>query len=697
MPAFEIGPGSAHPAGVSASPGGVNFSLFSQAATEVVLLLFEHPTDLEPMQTVRLDPFKNKTFHFWHVFVRGCGTHISYAYRIDGPARPSEGHRFNANKVLVSPFARGLHKELWSRTNAIGPEDNQHTSLRCAIVDPTYDWEGDRPLTRPMHESIIYEMHVGGLTRSPSSGVRHPGTFAGVIEKIPYLQALGVTAVELLPVCEFDDSNVSVNPAGDIVRNFWGYSTIAFFSPHSGYCTQAPPAASHAVEFKDMVKALHRAGIEVILDVVFNHTDEGNENGPTHSFRGIDNRTFYLLDPADPAVYLNFSGVGNTINANHPVTQKLIVDCVRYWVNDMHVDGFRFDEGSILSRGEDGRPLSHPPVIWQIEFDDGLADTKLIAEAWDAAGLYQVGHFPGDRWAEWNGQYRDDVRRFLRGEPGLIAAVAARLGGSADIFEARGQSPVNSINFVTGHDGFTLNDLFSYNTKHNEANGEGNRDGTDNNYSWNCGVEGPSADPAVEQLRIRMIKNACVVLMLSRGVPMLLSGDEARRTQRGNNNAYNQDNPTGWFNWTLTETNAGLLRFFQRMVAFRKAHPALRQPYFYRGQTNERGLVDIVWHGTRMFSPGFTDPNGRALAFTIAGFQGDADLHVMMNMFWEPLDFEVPVDPRRAWRVAVDTFATATPGGSYTDIFDPGHEPAFTGRTCTVNPRSIVVLVSELA
>jgi isoamylase len=690
MPPFEIEPGRAHPPGVTTSGEGVNFCLFSQSATEVTLLLFARSDDLEPVQTIRFDPFTNKTFHFWHVFVRGLRPGVSYAFRIDGPFDPAAGQRFNPNKVLISPYARGLSRQLWKRSNAVGPEDNLATSMRCAVVDlSAYDWEGDRPLKRPRHDSIIYEMHVGGLTRSPSSGVRHPGTFDGVVEKIPYLSALGITAVELLPVCEFDDSETTVNDAGDPVRNYWGYSTIGFFSPHSGYSVD-PDGAAHVTEFRDMVKALHRAGIEVILDVVFNHTDEGNEHGPTESFRGIDNQTFYLLDPGNPAVYLNYTGVGNTVNANHPLTQKLIVDCLRYWVEDMHVDGFRFDEGSILARGEDGLPLPHPPVIWQIELDEALAETKLIAEAWDAAGLYQVGHFPGDRWGEWNGQYRDDVRRFLRGDPGLAGAIAARLGGSADIYQARGQAPVNSINFVTVHDGFTLNDLVSYDHKHNDANGEGNRDGIDNNYSWNCGVEGPSGDDAIEQLRVRQIKNACAILMLSRGVPMVLSGDEVRRTQRGNNNTYNQDNPTSWFDWTLVEKNAGVLRFFRRMIAFRKAHDVLTRPRFYRGETNERGLVDIAWHGTKLFSPGFDDPDARALACTIAGFGAAPDLHVMMNMYWQRLDFELPQSGGRAWRVAVNTFEE-----SPLDLPDATARGLVDRRVFPMPGRSIVVLIGS--
>ena len=685
MAIFVTEQGSAHPLGITTYPEGVNFSLFSEAATEVLLLLFDSATAVEPMQTIRFDPLRNKTFHFWHVFLRGCGPGTFYAFRIDGPFDPAAGLRFNPNKVLIGPYAQAISRQLWKRSDAIGPHDNVATSMRCAVVDPSdYDWEGDQPLKRPIHESIIYEVHAGGFTRSPTAGVTHPGTFAGMIEKIPYLQALGVTAVELLPVFEFDDSGVSLNPAGEPIRNYWGYSTIGFFSPHSGYCVDRN-GPSHLNEFRDLVKALHKAGIEVILDVVFNHTDEGNERGPTHSFRGIDNRTFYLLDPRNPAVYLNYSGVGNTLNANHPVPQKFIVDCLRYWVREMHVDGFRFDEGSILARGEDGAPLAHPPVIWQIELDDALADTKVIVEAWDAAGLYQVGHFPGDRWAEWNGRYRDDVRRFVKGDPGLTGVIASRLSGSMDVYQGREQTPENSINFVTVHDGFTMSDLVTYNDKHNEANGEGNRDGMDENLSWNCGVEGPSADPAIDALRARQMKNFFTILMLSRGVPMLLGGDEIRRSQNGNNNAYNQDNPTGWFDWTLAESNREMLRFVQRLVAFRKAHPALSRPSFYTGAINQQGVPDIRWHGTTLNGPGFDDPQARALACTIAGFGGTADLHVMMNMFWEPLDFGIPAGG--GWTIVINTFAS-----SPRDIVDPGAGVPFALPHCPVQGRSIVVL-----
>jgi glycogen operon protein len=485
-------------------------------------------------------------------------------------------------------------------------------------------------------------------------------------------------------VFDFDDSITALNAAGERIRNYWGYSPVGFFSPHAGYCVDGGTA--HANEFRDLVKALHKAGIEVILDVVFNHTDEGNEFGPTYAFRGIDNSSYYLLDPGNPASYLNYSGCGNTFNANHPLPQKLIVDCLRYWVEEMHVDGFRFDEGSILARGENGAPLVHPPVIWQIELDEALADTKMIAEAWDAAGLYQVGHFPGDRWCEWNGRYRDDVRRFVKGDAGVAGAMAARMGGSADIYEARGQTPDNSINFVTVHDGFTLNDLVSYNDKHNDANGEGNLDGINDNLSWNCGVEGPTDDSTVEALRVRQMKNFIAILLLSRGVPMLLGGDERRRTQRGNNNAYNQDNPISWFDWTPSARADELFRFAQQMIALRKSHPALSRPVFYSGAIGRRGRPDIAWHGTRLGRPGFNDPDARALACTIAGIGASADLHVMMNMFWEPLDFEVPVNT--VWRVVVDTFVSPP-----NDIASP-NPITVNGSVHRVDGRSLVVLES---
>jgi isoamylase len=688
--AFAVERGSPHPLGASPMPGGVNFSLFTMNATAVELLLFATHDAPEPFQAIWLDPSVNKSFHFWHVFVRGLQAGAHYAYRVDGPFAAASGHRFNRNKVLTDPYALGNTTAVWKRDAACGPDDNVTTSMRSVVIDlADYDWEGDRPLHHSMEDIVIYEMHVRGFTKSPSSEVRHPGTFLGLIEKIPYLKDLGVTAVELLPVFDFDETAVLREVNGRPMTNYWGYDTVAFFAPQSAFCVCAE-GGCHLREFRDMVKALHRAGIEVILDVVFNHTDEGNHLGPTFSFRGIDNQTYYLLVPWDPQYYLDFSGCGNTFNCNHPIARKLIIDCLRYWVRETHVDGFRFDEASILARGEDGTPSDHSPLVWRIELDDELANSKVIAEAWDAAGLYQIGHFPGDRWAEWNGRYRDDIRRFVKGDPGMLEAVASRLAGSSDLYQRQGQLPVNSINFVTCHDGFTLNDLVSYNEKHNEANGEGNRDGTNDNVSWNCGVEGESNDPVVEALRDRQVRNFAAILLLSRGVPMFVAGDEVGRTQNGNNNAYCQDNEISWFDWTLVERNRDLYRFWKRLIEFRKRHPALHQRQFFKGERNERGLVDVTWHGTKLNSPGWDDPFGRALGMTLAGFDGDDDIHIMLNMYWESLDFELPLVPGRTWLRVVDTSQRPP-----LDVSDFGSELPVVGGVYRAQERSVVVLISR--
>ncbi|WP_172657362.1 glycogen debranching protein GlgX [Myxosarcina sp. GI1] len=687
---YKTEKGRSHPLGAIPDRNGVNFSIFSEHATSVELLLFSRHDDPEPIQTIELDCKINKTFHFWHVYVRGLKSGAFYAYRIDGPKNIQAGYHFDPQKVLIDPYARGNVKTLWNRADACVPGDNVATSLRSAVIDTSdYDWEGDRPLNRAMGETIIYEMHVRGFTKSPTSGVKRPGTFAGLIEKIPYLQELGITAVELLPIFEFNDTEFwSVN--GKSLTNYWGYSPMCFFAPHSHCCTE-PEAGCHVREFRDMVKALHRAGIEVILDVVFNHTNEGDRQGPVFSFKGIDNSIYYYLVPGNERYYADYTGCGNTLNCNHPVTQKMIVECLRYWVEQIHVDGFRFDEASVLSRGEDGLPMKYPPVVWQVELDETLADTKVIAEAWDAAGLYQVGYFPGYRWVEWNGRYRDDIRRFIRGEPGLVGMVASRIAGSADLYQWRGHLPINSINFITCHDGFTLNDLVSYNQKHNQANGEDNRDGADENLSRNYGVEGETGDPEIEALRERQIKNFATILLLSRGVPMILAGDEVRRTQKGNNNAYCQDNEISWFDWDLLEKNGHLLRFWQLMLQFRKRHPTLQHPdYFTGNEINERGLADISWHGCQLYSPGWDDPNARALAFTLGGFKGAADLHVTINMYQETLDFEIPPLRDRRWYAAVDT-ARASP----LDIAKPGQESALEDSIYPVTGRSISIFISR--
>jgi glycogen operon protein len=689
---FEIEEGSPHPLGATIRPNGVNFSLYSGGATGVELLLFDRHDSPKPFQTIPLIPSKNKTFHFWHVFVRNLRAGAHYAFRVTGPSLPEAGLRYNRNKVLIDPYARGNTDTLWKREDACNDADNVASSLRSVVIDPEdYDWEGDKPLNRPIEDTIVYEIHVRGFTKSTTSRVQHPGTFLGLIEKIPYLKELGVTAVELLPIFDFDETVPLRTVDGKPLWNFWGYSTMSYFAPQSAYCVR-PEDGMHLKEFRDAVKALHRAGIEVILDVVFNHTDEGNHQGPTFCFRGIDNRSYYFLVPTAPRYYMDYSGCGNTFNCNHPMVQKLIVECLRYWVNEAHVDGFRFDEGSILSRGEDGAPLVHPPLVWQIELDEDLMDTKLIAEAWDAAGLYQIGHFPGDRWGEWNGRFRDTMRRFVKGDGGVIGQVADAIGGSASLYEARGGKPTNSINFIDCHDGFTLNDLVSYNSKHNEGNGEGNSDGINENLSWNCGVEGETLVPEINKLRERQIRNFATLLMLSRGVPMFVAGDEFRNTQYGNNNAYCQDNQIGWLDWSKRAQHSDLQRFWKRIIAFRKRYSALRNNSFFTGEVNQRGLKDVSWHGTLLNSPGWGDSNARALGFTLAGFGDDPDIHVMMNMYWETLDMAIPMIPGRLWNRVVDT-SLASPS----DIAAPGTEVGCTEPSYRVSGRSIVILVNSAA
>ena len=527
------------PLGATVRDNGVNFSVFSRNATGLDLLFFDHEDDSKPARIIQIDPCAGRTYHYWHVFVPNVPAGQIYGYRAHGPFEPARGMRFDPAKVLLDPYGRGVVvPKNYSRDAASREGDNTAAAMKSVVVDPhTYDWEGDTPLKRPSSRTIIYEMHVRGFTRHPSSGVSEKirGTYAGLVKKIPYLQELGITAVELLPVFQFD---AQACPPGLV--NYWGYQPISFFAPHQAYSSRQDPLGP-VDEFRDMVKALHRAGIEVILDVVFNHTAEGDHSGPTLSFRGLDNSIYYILEQ-DRSRYADYTGCGNTLNANHSIVRRMIVDSLRYWVEQMHVDGFRFDLASILARDASGQPMANPPVLWDIESDPALAGTKIIAEAWDAAGLYQVGSFIGDSWKEWNGRFRDDARSFFRGDNDSVARFADRLVGSPEIYGHEEREPEQSVNFVTCHDGFTLNDLVSYNTKHNEANGEDNRDGSNDNLSWNCGVEGPTDDPAVEKLRNQQIKNFLTVTMLSLGVPMILMGDEVRRTQNGNNNAYCLDN-----------------------------------------------------------------------------------------------------------------------------------------------------------
>jgi glycogen operon protein len=683
------------PLGATPELDGINFSIFSEKATAVELLLFESHTDRLPFATIPLDPQINRTFYLWHIFVEGLRPGILYAYRVDGPCRHEDGDRFNSNRVLIDPYARGNSHTLWNRKDALDllpHKDNVRTSMRSIVIDTSnYRWEGVEPPETPMKDSIIYEMHVGGFTRSRTSKVEYPGTFQGIIEKIPYLKELGITAIELLPIFDFDAQEVFGVFNGIELKNYWGYSTIGFFAPQSDYCTH-PEKGAHLNEFRNMVKELHRNGIEVILDVVFNHTEEGDHNGPTIHFKGLANDVYYHLEK-NKRYYSNYSGCGNAVNCNHPIVSKFITDCLRFWVEEMHVDGFRFDLGSILARDTDGRPMKYPPVLWEIELSHTFADTKLIAEAWDAVGLYQVGSFPGNRWAEWNGYYRDDVRRFVKGDKGIAGYVASRIAGSSDIFQHKLEKPTNSINFITAHDGFTMMDLVSYNKKNNWANGEFNRDGTNQNYSWNCGIEGPTDDPDISQLRLRQIKNFATILMISNGVPMILSGDEVGKSQGGNNNVYCQDNELSWFDWSLTQTNKEIFRFYKHAIALRKRLHLLRRGEFYSGEVNSRGIKDIEWHGCELNAPGFSDSNACVLACTMGGFHpDDPDVHVMMNMYYEPLPFKLrPLPADYSWYRVIDT-SEPSPG----DILPHGEEQLLNNQeSCLVPERTIMLLISK--
>ncbi len=682
--------GRSAPLGATVCPGGVNFSVFSRGASGVELLLFDGEDDARPTRVIPIDPAANRTYHYWHVFVSGLGPGQMYGYRVHGGWDPANGMRFDPTKVLLDPYGRGVVvPKNYSRDAARRETDDAATAMKSVVADVSaYDWEGDAPLQRPSSRTIVYEMHVRGFTRHPSSGVseRTRGTYAGVIEKIPYLQQLGITAVELLPVFQFDAQDA---PPGRV--NYWGYAPISFFAPHQGYSSRQDPLGP-VDEFRDMVKALHRAGIEVILDVVFNHTAEGDHRGPTLSFRGLDNPTYYILEE-DRSRYANYSGTGNTLNANHPIVRRMIVDSLRYWVETMHVDGFRFDLASILSRGPSGEVIPNPPVLWDIESDPALAGTKLIAEAWDAAGLYQVGTFTGDSWKEWNGRFRDDVRSFLRGEEGSIEGFVDRLLGSPSLYGHKQREPEQSVNFVTSHDGFTLNDLVSYDGKHNEANGEGNRDGADDNRSWNCGAEGPTEDPAIDKLRTRQVKNFFTVTMLSAGMPMMVMGDEVRRTQGGNNNAYCQDNETSWFDWTLLSKRADV----HRLVSLLNARRVLRDVEPERQRVALNQLIrqaDISWHGVRLHEPDWRR-SSHSVAFTARFTKEEVFLHFILNAYWEPLEFELPLvanGGRHPWRRWIDTFLD-----SPDDIVDWERAPSVPGHGYRAEPRSVVVLLASLA
>ncbi|MGW4401143.1 glycogen debranching protein GlgX [Amycolatopsis nivea] len=674
---FDVREGRPLPFGASRVPGGVNFSVYSTGATSASLVLFWRGAE-EPFAELEF-PGCYRTGSVYAMTVFGlCADEIEYGYRIDGPWDPERGDRYDAAHVLSDPYATAIGgRETWGE-----PGDGRYR-YRSRIAPDGFDWAGDRPLGLPMQDLVIYETHVRGFTRHPSSGVRWPGTFAGLAERIPYLAELGVNCVELMPVLEFDENEN--HPAG--LHNYWGYNTVGFFAPKASYAATGV-LGRQSDELKSLVKQLHAAGIEVVLDVVFNHTAEGDERGPTFSFRGLDNRVYYMLTP--DGRYYNFSGTGNTVNCNHPVVLGFVLDCLRHWVSEYHVDGFRFDLAAVLGRASDGSPLANPPLLETLASDPVLAHTKLIAEAWDAGGLYQVGSFPDYcRWSEWNGRYRDAVRRFLKGEPGTVSEMADRLIGSPDLYLRRG--PVASVNFVTSHDGFTLHDLFAYNDKHNDANGEHGGDGDDANHSWNCGHEGPAGDPDVLALRRRQVCNALLLLLMSHGVPMLLAGDEIGRTQQGNNNAYCHDSEISWLDWRGLAANADLLRFVKRAIAFRHAHPVLRRRWHITGHANGALFPDVSWHGVRAWTPDWSSHNRLLAVMFHAEEEGAADcVYLAANAHWEWHDLELPELPDRlAWHRFADTHAELP-------AEEPGAEPELAGQErVRIGPRTVLVLVAR--
>lgn len=691
---FKLRAGHPLPFGATIVAGGVNFSIYSRHAKSCTLVLFKKHAP-EPIAEI---PFPRE-FCIGNVFSMTVFDldyeNIEYGYRMDGPFDPKQGHWFDANKILMDPYAKIIGgRDVWGET----PDWSDIYQHRARLAFDDFDWEDDHPLEIPLEDSIIYEMHVRSFTRHPSSGVKHPGTFAAIGEKIPYLKELGVNVIELMPIYEFDEfENSRPNPqTGEMLLNYWGYSTVGFFAPKAGYAATGK-LGMQVDELKATIKMLHKNGIEVILDVVFNHTAEGNERGPTIAFRGLDNQTYYMLTPE--GYYFNFSGTGNTLNCNNPIVRNMVLDCLRYWVAEYHVDGFRFDLASILGRDPWGAPLSNPPLLESLAFDPILAKCKLIAEAWDAGGLYQVGSFPSyGRWAEWNGKYRDTIRKFLKGDLDSVGEMAQRLQGSPDLYALAGRSPATSINFITCHDGFTLTDLVSYNNKHNEVNGENNNDGANDNYSWNCGVEGWTDEPGIRALRLRQMKNAVAMLMVSQGVPMILMGDEMGRSQQGNNNTYCHDNELNWLDWTLRQSHGELFRFFKYCIALRKAHPVLRNRQHFRNRDYAgSSYADITWHGTQAWNADWS-ASSRTLAFMLCGQHAregtitDNYIYVAMNMYWQSCWFELPQLPNKLhWHIFANTGMS-----SPEDIYKPGTEPVLEEQHgLLVGDHSVIILVGR--
>ena len=710
---FRLRYGHALPYGVSHVPGGLNFSIFSSHATACTLVLFRKG-EAKPYAEIPFPPECKIGDVFVMIVYDLDFEELEYGFRMDGPWDPKSGQYFDAKNVLLDPFAREIAGgETWLKP----PAKKEIYPHRARIPFEDFDWGHDRPLNLPVEDLVIYEMHVRGFTRHPSSGVRHPGTYEGMIEKIPYLQSLGVNCVELMPVFEFDEGeNVRINPeTGKLLCNYWGYSTVGFFAPKSSYAATGIHG-TQVSEFKNLIKALHAAGISVILDVVFNHTAEGDMRGPTISFRGIDNKTYYMLN-ADGS-YANYTGCGNTLNCNHPVVRNFVIDCLHYWVSEFHLDGFRFDLASVLGRDSNGHPLANPPLLESLAHDPILASCDLIAEAWDAGGLYQVGNFPSyGRWMEWNGHYRDAARRFLRGDAGVVGEMVQGILGSPNLYAPSGRKPTASVNFITCHDGFPLRDIYSYNDKHNLANGEENRDGANDNYCWNCGAEGETKDAAIKELRYRLQRNAMALLFLSQGVPMLSMGDELSRTQHGNNNAYCHDEPWNWLDWTGFDSSAveemtsgsagesldsvtGLHRFVSLLSSFRHSHSKLHQGEFFTGaDTQGYGYPDISWHGIKANEPDW-GPDSRSLAFMIAGDLArssgtEADfIYVVFNMWHEPLSFGLPKLPDgMRWFQVMDTGRN-----SPEDFLLPGAKELLSDQTSiSLRDRSVVLLVGSRA
>ena len=714
---LRLYPGKALPLGASFRKTGLQFSIFSRHATTVWLQLYDKPTDVQPRFEIQLSPTYNKTGDYWHITVDGLQAGQLYLYRINGPFKPLDGLRFNPHKTLLDPYARAVTTHTatagirWNPADALSyrldhpdkdlslsDKANAGSMPKCIVIDNDFDWQGDRPLNYPLHTTIIYETHLRGLSMHPSArrfGVKNPGTFRAITEMIPYLQDLGITSLELLPIQEFDEGEYSYrnNPiSGEALTNYWGYSTIAFFAPKASYGTLAN---NQVAEFKEMVRQLHSAGIEIILDIVFNHSAEGGQLGPTYSFRGIDNGIYYLLAD-DPRFYRNYSGCGNTLNCNHPVVKKLIIDVLQYWVQDMHVDGFRFDLASALGRDENGELMERPPLLEYIADDPLLRNTKIIAEAWDAAGAYQVGSFPGGRWAEWNDRYRDDVKMFWRGDRHSLPAFATRLIGSADLYLTSARKPSHSINYVTAHDGFTLNDLVSYNEKHNENNGEQNHDGHNYEFSYNYGHEGDTDDAQIAAIRNRMVKNFMATLLLSNGTPMILGGDEIRRSQQGNNNAYCQDNEVSWHNYDFFDQHSDIFRFLRCMIHFRREQSQFRPQEFFPEQNHCLSCSpNISWFNAQGKEVNW-DSTDNLLALKIAGnshsTEASNDLLIFFNATTTDCSYALPSPQReQRWYRIVDT---AQP--SPKDFLEPGSEALVPANApYLLTSRSLAVFISR--